>query len=226
MTTVPRTSGVRAARALVVEQVRRRLAGGLRTSAQGDGNTLDIAGSARLRNVAIRFEGSDNRVVVAPGVRLRGVSLLLKGSRQTIRIEEDAKIDDDSHLIARDDDSRIEVGPATTVERARLIALGGTRVRLGADCMLAYDVELRSGDSHSVLDAASGERLNPAADIEVADHVWLGARVTVLKGSRIGSDSVVGCGSIVRGDFEPGVALAGVPARVVRRGITWSRERL
>ncbi len=37
--------------------------------------------------------------------------------------------------------------------------------------------------------------------IEIGDNVWLGAGVIVLKGSKIGANSVVAAGSIIRGEF-------------------------
>ena len=92
---------------------------------------------------------------------------------------------------------------------------------IGDDCLIASECSLNTSDVHHVLDARSGARLNPAADIAVGRHVWLAARVMVLKGARVGADSVVGAGSIVTGQFEPNCLIAGVPARRLRRRITW-----
>lgn len=37
--------------------------------------------------------------------------------------------------------------------------------------------------------------------IEIGDNVWLGAGAIILKGSKIGANSVVAAGSIIRGEF-------------------------
>jgi acetyltransferase-like isoleucine patch superfamily enzyme len=63
--------------------------------------------------------------------------------------------------------------------------------------------------------------------VVIADHVWIGARCAILRGAVISSETVVGTGSVVTGKFaEPGVALAGNPARVVKSNLRWLRERL
>ncbi|WP_375407949.1 acyltransferase, partial [uncultured Methylobacterium sp.] len=67
----------------------------------------------------------------------------------------------------------------------------------------------------------TGDRVNPAADIAIGDHVWAAADVTILRNAVIGRDSIVGMRSVVRDAFPPNVSLAGIPARVVRTGVTW-----
>ena len=68
------------------------------------------------------------------------------------------------------------------------------------------------------------QRLNPPQDIEIGDHVWLGTRVLVLKGARIGSGTVVGAGSIVAGTLPSDVLAVGSPAKVVRENVVWTRD--
>jgi acetyltransferase-like isoleucine patch superfamily enzyme len=79
-------------------------------------------------------------------------------------------------------------------------------------------------DMHPIFDRASGQRLNPAQDIEIGDHVWLGTRVLVLKGARIGDGAIVGAGSIVSGTIAPNTLSLGSPARVIREDVVWTRD--
>jgi maltose O-acetyltransferase len=53
--------------------------------------------------------------------------------------------------------------------------------------------------------------------IHVEDDVFLGARVTVLPGVRIGRGAAVGAGSVVSRDVAAGAVVVGNPAREVRR---------
>jgi acetyltransferase-like isoleucine patch superfamily enzyme len=92
--------------------------------------------------------------------------------------------------------------------------------------MLSSNVEIRSSDGHSILDQKTGERLNPAKNVTIGDHVWLGAGVKVMKGARLGSRSVVAAAAIVTGDVPEGSIVVGIPARVLRNGVTWDRRRL
>lgn len=52
-------------------------------------------------------------------------------------------------------------------------------------------------------------------DVVVGDDVWLGAKVVVLPGVRIGDGAVVGAGAVVTKDLPPGCIAAGTPARVI-----------
>ncbi len=53
--------------------------------------------------------------------------------------------------------------------------------------------------------------------VEIGPGSWLGAGAIVLPGTRLGRNTVVGAGAVVRGEFPDHAVLAGVPARVVRR---------
>lgn len=60
----------------------------------------------------------------------------------------------------------------------------------------------------------------------IGNHVWLGQRVIIGKGVKIGENSVIGAGAIVTRDIPEGCVAAGVPAKVIRRDISWLRERI
>ncbi|NLX59871.1 MAG: acyltransferase [Phycisphaerae bacterium] len=55
-----------------------------------------------------------------------------------------------------------------------------------------------------------------AAPIHIGRDVWLGAKVTVVRGVTIGDQAVVGTGSVVNRDVRPRGVAVGVPARVIR----------
>jgi acetyltransferase-like isoleucine patch superfamily enzyme len=50
----------------------------------------------------------------------------------------------------------------------------------------------------------------------IEDDVWIGARVTVLKGVRIGRGAIVAAGALVSRDVPPYTIVGGVPARPIR----------
>lgn len=55
-----------------------------------------------------------------------------------------------------------------------------------------------------------------AKPIAVGDNVWIGGGVSVLPGVTIGSNTVIGAGSVVNRDIPAGVLAAGNPCRVIR----------
>lgn len=50
----------------------------------------------------------------------------------------------------------------------------------------------------------------------IGDDVWIGARVIIMPGVRIGSHSIIGASSVVTRDVPPYAIVAGVPAKVIR----------
>lgn len=84
---------------------------------------------------------------------------------------------------------------------------------------------INTSDYHGIFDASTGERLNKARSIYIGDKVWLAPFVTVLKGTTIKNDSVVGTHSVVTKAFdESNVVIAGNPARIVKHNICWKNE--
>ena len=53
-------------------------------------------------------------------------------------------------------------------------------------------------------------------NIEIGNDVWIGARVMIMGGCRIGNGSIVAAGSVVTKDVEPFSIVGGVPARKIR----------
>jgi acetyltransferase-like isoleucine patch superfamily enzyme len=88
-------------------------------------------------------------------------------------------------------------------------------VLIGNDCQLGQEVIINDNDYHDIIDK---RKTPPSRPVILEDRVWLGARVIVLKGVRIGHDSVVAAGSLVVKDIPPCSLAIGSPARVVR---TW-----
>ena len=53
--------------------------------------------------------------------------------------------------------------------------------------------------------------------VAIEQDVWIGARVTILKGVTIGEGSVIGAGSIVTKDIPPYTIAVGSPAKPVKK---------
>ena len=105
-------------------------------------------------------------------------------------------------------------------------ATEGRSITIGRDCLFSSDLVFRTGDSHSLTDL-SGRRINPARDITVGDHVWIGHRALICKGVVLPRDCVVGTGAVVtRGAFDEHTVIAGSPARTVRQNVSWDIRRL
>lgn len=195
-----------------------------RRSIRGTGHAI-VTQDAVLRNVRFRLRGSDHRIVIGPQARLSGLVICMEGTGHQLFIGSDVRVHAGA-MSFYDDRCTISIGDRTSIYEASFGVMEGGRISVGESCLFASAVDVRNGDSHSIIDVASGGRLNAAADVVIGEHVWLGARVMVLKGSRIAANSIVGAGSIVAGALPGGCIAAGAPARVIAHGVTWRRERV
>lgn len=103
----------------------------------------------------------------------------------------------------------------------KIHASENSNVIIGKDCLFA-NPQLLSSDMHSIF-AESGERLNHSRDIVLGDRIWLATNALILKGAQISNDTVVGAGAVVSGRHPSNVVICGNPAKVIKRGTTWSR---
>lgn len=85
----------------------------------------------------------------------------------------------------------------------------GDNVFLGPDCGF-----YTSG--HPIDYERRNQGLEYAWPITVGSNVWMGGGVRVMPGVTIGSDVVIGSGSVVTKDIPSGVVAAGNPCRVLR----------
>ena len=56
-----------------------------------------------------------------------------------------------------------------------------------------------------------------AKPVVIGNKVWLGARVTICPGVRIGEGAIVAAGAVVTKDVPPRTVVAGVPAKVIKQ---------
>ncbi len=112
---------------------------------------------------------------------------------------------------------RITVGPGTVFGHHCTLA-ADDRVEIGRDCLLAELVSVRDHDhAFDAVGTAIVRQGRVVAPVRIGDNVWLGSKVTVVKGVSIGDGSVVGAHAVVTRDIPPGSIALGVPARVVGR---------
>ena len=93
--------------------------------------------------------------------------------------------------------------------------------------MFSSGIDIRNGDSHGIFSLETGQRQNFAEDVKIGNHVWLTKDVTILKGSSIANNIVVGNKSVVSGLLSKEKAIySGIPARLIKDNVVWDRYRV
>ena len=110
----------------------------------------------------------------------------------------------------------IELGDRGEFNNNTMIKSEGPGVRIGADALFGAHVEIFDSNFHDLHPARRRGGAPRMAPVDIAENVFMGMGVRVLKGVTIGADSVIGAGSVVTSSIPAGVIAAGNPARVVR----------
>lgn len=120
------------------------------------------------------------------------------------------------HVEVAAEAAAIEVGDRTEFNNNLFLKSEGAGIRIGADGLFGANVEIFDSDFHDLDPSRRRNGDQRMAPVEIGDNVYVGMGVKILKGATIGSDSVVGAGSVVTGAIPAGVIAAGNPARVIR----------
>jgi acetyltransferase-like isoleucine patch superfamily enzyme len=189
---------------------------------QGNNNDFQLEGF--IFDAEILIKGNNNKLILKKGAVVSNVFVMVSGNNNVIFLDEKVE-HKQGKLWIEGNNCQISIGKQTTIEGAIVAAVeNNSQITIGEDCMFSTDIEIRTSDSHSIVDATIGKRLNPAKSIKIGNHVWLGAKVLVLKGSQIDDNSVVGIASIVTKHIPANSLAVGAPAKVLKENINWSRE--
>ncbi len=92
------------------------------------------------------------------------------------------------------------------------------KITIGDNVVIARFVSVLDHDHAMVFE---GETVKydgyNTAPIRIGDNVWLGDKVTVLKGVSIGNNVIVAANSVVTKDVPPNVIVGGIPAKVLKK---------
>ena len=162
---------------------------------------------ARLRNPSLRFEGP---VFIGPDVVFEvreGYGRMVIGPY--VHVGEGTRI--------RAHEGTLRIG-AKTVIGVRNTLNAYLDISIGRACLFADDVYLCDFDHRTEdLTIPIKDQGIVKAPVRIGDDVWVGTKVTVLRGTRIGDGSVLAAATVARGDYPARSVIGGVPGRVLRK---------
>lgn len=156
----------------------------------------------------------------APGLMLPNGMPYIGGDHLRLYVGEDVTIMDSSlmagHLV---DNPTIVIGDRTVIGYHSDIS-AAVKVTIGSDVMIAKDCYISDNDSHPIDPALRRKHAaiseEDASPVEIGDNVWIGVGCCILKGSKIGENSIIAANSVVTGVVWHNCLYGGSPARFIK----------
>lgn len=174
----------------------------------------------------IEFIGSGNTLYIGRNfksvVRLR---VIMKGNNGIISIGDNC-YSNGSWIQTIGNDCQILIGEGLSsyLNTTILCVENNSKITIGKDCLFASECAIRTSDHHAIFDLDTKERINPARNITIGDRIWLGENAKIMKGVTISNDVVIGGSALVTKDIPSFVAVAGIPAKIVKRNVFWYKH--
>lgn len=183
------------------------------------------AGQRQRYQVSLELFGHDDQTICLFAAGILQAHLRLEHHGQWIVIGGTPWPLHFQRIVVRGRDSGVLLADGCSSNGAILTVHGDrTAIALGQDCMLSHEVEIAASDEHAIIGLDDLAWLNPPKTVTIGPHAWLGANSSVLKGVSIGAGAILGTRSVASRDLPARSAAAGMPARVIRENVTWSRH--
>lgn len=190
----------------------------------GKGNKLIINGIKI--NCRIQIRGKNNQLIVEKSAVLRNTLVKISGNNNIVRVGNESYVSG-AELWVEDNGCRLEIGKNAFVGHHSHLACteDGSQLIVGDDGLISSYIQIRTGDSHSILDG-EGNRINKAQSVRIGNHVWIGEGAKILKGVELEGDDIVSTGAIVTKSFGKNLLIGGIPAKILKENVTWDSKRI
>lgn len=118
-------------------------------------------------------------------------------------------------IIAVSNGGELTIGNNVFVAHGVTIA-AKQKIVIGENTLLAEYVSIRDHDHEIALSSkplvARGSKTKP---VTIGKNVWIGAKATIVKGTEIGQEAVIGANAVVTHNIPKQAIAAGVPAKII-----------
>lgn len=173
-----------------------------------------------------KIVGKNNMILIGNNTRMINTKFHIIGNNNTIRIGNNCWIGQHCSFWMEGNNINIDIGDNTTFTLLCHFNAqeDNTHITVGKDCMFSNHVIVRTSDSHPIYSREKGERINPAKSVLIGNHVWVAPDSKIMKGAIVGDGCIVGSNTLVTKEISDNCLVVGMPAKVVRTNIEWTRE--
>ena len=118
--------------------------------------------------------------------------------------------------ITVEDNAYLKIGNGTYIGAKVHIRVNRSLI-IGKNVAISWNVTIMDSDFH--LFKINNEQQVVTKNVTIGDNVWIGNNVIILKGVTIGENAIIGAGSVVTKDVAPNTAVAGNPAKLIKKNV-------
>lgn len=141
---------------------------------------------------------------IARKLRFYSVKVFIKECGTNVNIERGASLS-----------SKLKIGSNSGIGQKAIISGAveiGNNVMMGPECIV-YTRNHRFSNTSIPMNQQGYEEEKP---VYIEDDVWIGGRVIILPGRKIGHGAVIGAGAVITKDVPPFAVVGGNPAHILK----------
>lgn len=188
---------------------------------------LDVENNGTHAYIKKDIRGKDNKVYILERTKIDKAVIHIRGNNNIITFGKNCFVGIGCSFWMEGNNIKIEIGDNCTFTQYNHFCAqeDNMSIVLGNDCMISNHVIIRTSDSHPIYNA-EGEKTNEPGSVIIGNHVWIAPESKIFKGVHIGDGSIVGTCTLVTKDVGPNSLVVGMPAKVVKKNIHWTRTHI
>ena len=99
------------------------------------------------------------------------------------------------------------------------------KIRIGDNCQMAPNVAIYTA-GHPIHPVSRNSLYEYGKEVTIGDNVWIGGNTVICPGVHVGSNVVIGAGSVVTKDIPDWTVAAGNPCRVLKKITDADKKKL
>lgn len=174
---------------------------------------------SKVQKTFIKIVGNRNKITATHAL-ISNCLITITGSNNELIVSEDVLLRQ-ANIIIRGNNCKITIGRSSSFGGIRVVNVGESNdILIGEQCLFSDNIEIWASDTHSIYDE-KGNWINREKPVIIGNNVWVGSKVTILKGVTIGNNSIIGMGSVVVNDVPEKVISGGYPNRIIKNNVHW-----
>ena len=141
-------------------------------------------------------------------------TMIMVNRKGMLVFEGEAHIGRGSHIYV-EENAKLILGDNFAISASSAI-LCYKRIVFGKDIQFSWNCLVMDSDTHQIYDI-NKKRMNEDKPIILGNKIWIGCNCTILKGTKVPSNCVIGANSLLTGqNYEANSIIAGFPAMTIK----------